>query len=62
MVDRDLENIKYEKDMGIALPWNGKKKDTKLLELLSHLHNYILQDAPLRKIFPLIKQNMMAKK
>ena len=31
IIDRDEGNIKYDKEMGIALPWHGQRKDRKLL-------------------------------
>ena len=62
IIDREDANFKYDKDMGIALPWLGKRKDSKLLELLGQLQNFLCEDTPLRKVFPLIKQNLMTKK
>ena len=37
VVDRSIDNIKYDRAMGIDLPWHGEKKDIKLLTLLELL-------------------------
>jgi len=62
IIDRDESNFKYDRDIGIALPWHGRRKDNKLLELLGQLHNFLVDDTQLRKVFPLIKQNIQGKK
>lgn len=35
IIDREEQNFKYEKEMGMAIPWKGRRKDSKLLELLN---------------------------
>lgn len=37
IIDRDEANFKYDRDIGIELPWVGKSKDSKLLDLLNLL-------------------------
>lgn len=37
IIDRDEANFKYDRDIGIELPWSGKSKDSKLMDLLNLL-------------------------
>lgn len=37
IIDREEANFKYDREMGLELPWRGKQKDNRFLSLLNGL-------------------------
>lgn len=61
IIDREEANFKYDREMGIELPWRGKNKDNKLLEVLNLLLPLLNgSSVPLRKTFSAVKEKILA--
>lgn len=37
IIDREEANFRYDREMGLELPWKGKSKDSKFIELMNYL-------------------------
>lgn len=50
VIDLSENNFYYNKDIGLELPWNAQRKDSKLVDLLDFLHPAFVSEVKIATI------------